>query len=92
MYIDFGPVRPDLTAVDVPEECVGFITGRQGAVLRTLEEEWGTLMFFAKVCLFFFFFFLPQTIRSPFCHHSSLCLLSLILFFSFHQSFPPPTS
>ena len=40
--------RDDLTQVDVPEDCVGYITGRGGAVLRSLEEEWGTLMFFAR--------------------------------------------
>ena len=51
VFIDFSVQRPDLTAVDVPEECVGFVTGRGGAVLRGLEEEWGTLMFFAKVRL-----------------------------------------
>lgn len=49
VHIDFSVQRPDLTAVDVPEECVGFVTGRGGLVLRSLEEEWGTLMFFAKV-------------------------------------------
>ena len=35
--------------MDVPENCVGFVTGRGGAALRSVEEEWGTLMFFAKV-------------------------------------------
>ena len=32
----------------MPEDCVGYITGKGGAVLRSLEEEWGTLMFFAR--------------------------------------------
>jgi len=48
VYIDFDAGRDDLTAVDVPTDCVGYVTGRSGVVLRSLEEEWGTLMFFAK--------------------------------------------
>lgn len=62
-YVEFvtqqrvGPVhidtsqhaRDDLTVVDVPEECVGFVMGRGGATLRSMEEEWGSLMFFAQV-------------------------------------------
>jgi len=35
--------------VDVPEDCVGFVMGRGGNTLRTMEEEWGSLMFFAQV-------------------------------------------
>ena len=31
----------------VPSEAVGFVTGSQGNFLRSVEEEWGTLMFFA---------------------------------------------
>jgi hypothetical protein len=31
------------------QDCVGFIMGRGGSVLRGIEEEWGTLMFFALV-------------------------------------------
>eukprot|EP00911_Craspedida_sp_UC1_P001101 UC1_evm1s825 len=46
--IDFEAQRPDLSSVEVPRECVGFVTGRGGKVLRSFEEEWGTLMFFAK--------------------------------------------
>mmetsp|Transcript_8560 Transcript_8560/g.29218 ORF Transcript_8560/g.29218 Transcript_8560/m.29218 type:complete len:584 (-) Transcript_8560:332-2083(-) len=48
-----GPVpiqeddQDDLTVVHVPHEAVGFVTGAQGNFLRTIEEEWGTLMFFA---------------------------------------------
>lgn len=34
--------------VDVPEDCVGYIMGKQGTTLRGMEDEWGTLMFFAK--------------------------------------------
>lgn len=48
VHIDLDEPRSDLTVVDVPEEAVGFVMGRAGAVLRSLEEEWGTLMFFAK--------------------------------------------
>merc|ERR1719436_1683102 len=37
----------DLTTIEVPSEAVGFVTGAQGNFLRSIEEEWGTLMFFA---------------------------------------------
>ena len=37
----------DLTMLNVPSEAVGFVTGAQGNFLRSIEEEWGTLMFFA---------------------------------------------
>ena len=37
----------DLTVIMVPSEAVGFVTGAQGNFLRQVEEEWGTLMFFA---------------------------------------------
>ena len=47
--IDFDTPRDDLSVVDVPEDCVGYVMGRQGTALRGMEEEWGTLMFFAKV-------------------------------------------
>merc|ERR1719210_753897 len=33
----------------VPQEAVGFVTGRAGNFLRTIEEEWQTLMFFCEV-------------------------------------------
>lgn len=57
-YIDFvqqqrsGTVRVDyrrndLTAYAVPEDCIGFVMGRAGMTLRSLEEEFGVLMFFA---------------------------------------------
>mmetsp|Transcript_41832 Transcript_41832/g.95971 ORF Transcript_41832/g.95971 Transcript_41832/m.95971 type:complete len:639 (-) Transcript_41832:74-1990(-) len=39
----------DLTMLLVPQETVGFVTGRAGNFLRTIEEEWGTLMFFCEV-------------------------------------------
>lgn len=31
------------------QDCVAYIMGRGGKVLRNMEEEWGTLMFFAEV-------------------------------------------
>jgi len=49
VIIDFETRRDDLSVVNVPEDCVGYVMGRQGAALRGMEEEWGTLMFFAKV-------------------------------------------
>mmetsp|Transcript_69159 Transcript_69159/g.165842 ORF Transcript_69159/g.165842 Transcript_69159/m.165842 type:complete len:624 (+) Transcript_69159:115-1986(+) len=39
----------DLTMLMVPQEAVGFVTGRAGNFLRSIEEEWGTLMFFCEV-------------------------------------------
>lgn len=39
----------DLTMLQVPQEAVGFVTGRAGNFLRTIEEEWQTLMFFCEV-------------------------------------------
>jgi rRNA processing protein Krr1/Pno1 len=50
--------RGDLTVVEVPEDCCGFVMGRGGNTLRSMEEEWGTLMCFAtvdgreKLCIF----------------------------------------
>eukprot|EP00756_Hemistasia_phaeocysticola_P017364 Hpha_TRINITY_DN15533_c3_g8::TRINITY_DN15533_c3_g8_i2::g.105254::m.105254 len=48
VYIDDRDSDDDLTLLTVPTECVGFVTGSQGNFLRTMEEEWGTLMFFAE--------------------------------------------
>ena len=58
-YIDFvrqqrvGPVtinmdtpRDDFSAYIVPGDCIGFVMGRNGQTLRSMEEEWGVLMFF----------------------------------------------
>jgi len=39
-------VREDCTMVDVPRDCVGYVTGARRATLGKIEEEWGTLMFF----------------------------------------------
>lgn len=49
VIIDFDHTdRNDLTIVDVPTNCVAFVTGQQGHVLRSIEEEWATLMFFVR--------------------------------------------
>merc|ERR1719210_1011478 len=51
-----GPVKineefddGDLTTLNVPQSAVGFVTGRAGNFLRTIEEEWGVLMFFCEL-------------------------------------------
>jgi len=41
--------RDDLTCIEVPHECVGYVTGRRGQGLRSIEEEWCTLMFFTDL-------------------------------------------
>ncbi|CAE7514569.1 unnamed protein product [Symbiodinium sp. CCMP2592] len=38
--------RDDITVVDVPQDCIGYVTGNRRAALGGIEEEWGTLMFF----------------------------------------------
>merc|ERR1740129_1417550 len=38
----------DLTMLSVPQEAVGFVTGRAGNFLRTIEEEWVVIMFFCE--------------------------------------------
>ena len=47
VQIDDNTGDDDLTVIMVPSEAVGFVTGSQGNFLRQVEEEWGTLMFFA---------------------------------------------
>jgi len=44
--VDLSQPRSDLTIVEVPLDCVGYVTGRGGVVLRSLEMEFKTLMFF----------------------------------------------
>merc|ERR1719198_2282966 len=39
----------DLTMLEVPQEAVGFVTGRAGNFLRSIEEQWCTLMFFCEI-------------------------------------------
>ncbi|CUV04071.1 unnamed protein product [Cryptosporidium hominis] len=47
--IDVTPdSRDDLTIVNVPALCVGYITGKKGQGLRAIEEDSGTLMFFSR--------------------------------------------
>jgi len=48
VYMDVETKREDLTVVSVPSDCIGYVTGKRGSVLRSLEEEWGTLMFFVS--------------------------------------------
>jgi len=47
--IDPADYVADLTLVDVPVDCKGFVTGRQGGTLRKIERECATLMTFCKV-------------------------------------------
>ena len=46
--IDLDEERDDITVVKVPDDCVAFCMGRGGQTLRSMEQEWGSLMFFAK--------------------------------------------
>ncbi|CAJ1380430.1 unnamed protein product, partial [Effrenium voratum] len=46
VYVEGWEERDDCTVVEVPSECIGYITGARRATLGTMEEEWGTLMFF----------------------------------------------
>ena len=39
----------DCTVLPVPQEAVGFVTGKHGNFLRTLEDEHNVIMFFAEV-------------------------------------------
>lgn len=39
----------DLTTVRIPQKACGFVTGKQGNFLRSIEEEWNSLMFFTDV-------------------------------------------
>jgi hypothetical protein len=48
MRLDAENPRDDLSIVDVPNDCVAYVMGKNGCVLRSIEEEWGTLMFFGK--------------------------------------------
>ena len=50
-----GPVKledddhdNDRTLVDVPQHAIGFVTGKNGNFLRTIEEEWCVIMFFVE--------------------------------------------
>eukprot|EP00401_Gymnodinium_catenatum_P073190 CAMPEP_0117488174 /NCGR_PEP_ID=MMETSP0784-20121206/16375_1 /TAXON_ID=39447 /ORGANISM="" /LENGTH=587 /DNA_ID=CAMNT_0005282845 /DNA_START=1 /DNA_END=1762 /DNA_ORIENTATION=- len=46
VYVDGWQDRDDCTVLDIPSDCVGYITGARRATLGTMEDEWGVLMFF----------------------------------------------
>eukprot|EP00929_Paragymnodinium_shiwhaense_P064013 TRINITY_DN32028_c0_g1_i4.p1 TRINITY_DN32028_c0_g1~~TRINITY_DN32028_c0_g1_i4.p1 ORF type:complete len:487 (-),score=115.78 TRINITY_DN32028_c0_g1_i4:43-1503(-) len=46
VYVAGWEGRDDCTVVEIPADCIGYITGNRRATLGSLEEEWGTLMFF----------------------------------------------
>jgi hypothetical protein len=46
VYVDDWEDRDDCCVVEVPAECIGYVTGSRRAALGGMEEEWGTLMFF----------------------------------------------
>ena len=46
VYVDGWEERDDCTVIEVPRDCVGYVTGARRATLGKIEEEWGTLMFF----------------------------------------------
>merc|ERR1719401_3195108 len=46
VYVDGWEDRDDCTVVDIPADCIGYITGARRATLGAMEEEWGVLMFF----------------------------------------------
>merc|ERR1719253_1571477 len=46
VYVDNWEDRDDCTVLDIPSDCIGYITGARRATLGALEEEWGVLMFF----------------------------------------------
>merc|ERR1712136_107911 len=46
VYVDGWEERDDCTVIDIPSDCIGYITGNRRATLGAMEEEWGVLMFF----------------------------------------------
>mmetsp|Transcript_42722 Transcript_42722/g.98902 ORF Transcript_42722/g.98902 Transcript_42722/m.98902 type:complete len:630 (-) Transcript_42722:130-2019(-) len=46
VYVQSWEERDDITVLDIPSDCVGYVTGSRRAALGGMEEEWGTLMFF----------------------------------------------
>jgi len=46
VYVDGWEKRDDISVIDVPSDCIGYVTGNRRAALGAMEEEWGTLMFF----------------------------------------------
>jgi len=47
--VDVSTQRTDLSIVRVPADCVAYVMGKNGRVLRSMEEEYGTLMFFGTL-------------------------------------------
>lgn len=41
--------REDMVILDIPTECIGYVTGHKGQGLRAVEEDFATLMFFTDV-------------------------------------------
>jgi hypothetical protein len=37
------------TLIDVPQVCIGMVTGKQGAAIRMWQEEWQTIIFFVEL-------------------------------------------
>eukprot|EP00435_Cladocopium_sp_Y103_P047554 s787_g14.t1 len=46
VWVDNWEDRDDITVLDIPSDCIGYVTGSRRAALGGMEEEWGTLMFF----------------------------------------------
>ncbi|CAE8703223.1 unnamed protein product, partial [Polarella glacialis] len=46
VWVDNWEDRGDITVLDIPSDCIGYVTGSRRAALGGMEEEWGTLMFF----------------------------------------------
>ncbi|KAJ1471244.1 hypothetical protein T484DRAFT_1844927 [Baffinella frigidus] len=48
VHVDLAALekRNDLTTIDVPQSCVGFVLGARGATLREFETRFRTFMFF----------------------------------------------
>eukprot|EP01108_Squamamoeba_japonica_P000585 TRINITY_DN119_c0_g1_i1.p1 TRINITY_DN119_c0_g1~~TRINITY_DN119_c0_g1_i1.p1 ORF type:complete len:479 (-),score=222.98 TRINITY_DN119_c0_g1_i1:77-1513(-) len=46
--LEDAKTRDDVSVFSVPRECVGYVTGRGGSALRSIEEEFGALMIFVK--------------------------------------------
>lgn len=46
VYVDNWEDRDDCVVVHVPSDCIGYITGARRAALSSVEDRYGTLMFF----------------------------------------------
>merc|ERR1719253_305113 len=44
LFITEGNIDDDLSVLTIPAEAVGFVQGQGGNFMRTIEEEWGTLI------------------------------------------------